>query len=278
MLFILSYLILSSLNKNNESFTNSNQSKNMKNIFLFFASILLITISCTNVSKKAGTIETISDTLQTIKADTGEYKIVNEKLIPLHDGIKTAFLITEDGRYIAKAAGGPVYECYCQAVGTCSIQPHSRGELNCCCSNTCAKKQGDLNGNISSCAWRKVSAGAVASTDEILLDMQIQMQDSLPKDNPFNAEGFRVVGNGVLEFEKPGLFKIVENAGKKEVILLKAAPKNNKITCDCSCDTGDCQVTGGETYISCSDKTRCLMVINGNPCNGCQWNRVTSKN
>ena len=252
-------------------------------ISAFFWLLLIVFISCDNSSKntKNNNDNKNSDSLIN-SIDTGKYKIENEKLIPLHDGIKTAFLITEDGRYIAKAAGGAVYECYCQAVGTCSIQPHSSGELNCCCSNTCAKKQGDLDNNISSCAWRKVSAGAIASTDEILLDMQIQMHDSLPKDNPFNAEGFRVLGNGVLEFEKPGLFKIVENAGKKEVILLKAAPQNNRVTCDCSCDNGECGIlpsTGGTT-ISCTATKRCAAIINGNPCNGCEWKRVatTGKN
>jgi hypothetical protein len=271
---VLDYL--SSLNKNNDSFTNLNYSQNMKSIFLFLAAMLLFAVSCTNVSKEAGNIATVSDSLQTIKVDTGEYKIVNEKLIPLHDGIKIAFLMTEDGRYIAKAKGGPVYECYCQGTGSCSIEPEPRGILNCCCNNSCAKKQGD----VTNATWRKLSADAVTNIDEIILDNKIDMLDSLPKENPFNAEGFRVVGNGVLEFEKPGLFKIVENAGKKEVILLKAAPQNNKITCDCSCDSGDCQVTGGETYISCRYKTRCLMVINGNPCNGCEWSRVaaTGKN
>ena len=253
----------------------------MKNIFLFFAPMLLFAVSCTNISKEAGNIATIADTSIGVKTDTGEYKIVNEKLIPLHDGIKTAFLITEDGKYIAKAAGGPVYECYCKAVGTCSIEPRGRGELSCCCSNTCAKKQGELNGEISSCAWRKLSAGAVASTDEIKLDTKIAMQDSLPKDNPFNAEGVRAIGNGVLEFEKPGLFKIVENAGKKEVILLKAAPQNNKVTCDCTCDTGECNVSiNSSTSISCIATKRCESLINGNPCNGCEWKRVatTGKN
>jgi len=109
------------------------------------------------------------------------------------------------------------------------------------------------------------------------LDYKISMQDSLPKDIPFNAEGFRAIGNGIMEFEKPGLFKIVENAGKKEVILLKAAPQNNKVTCECSCDNGECQVTGSGTHITCSDtKTRCMMVPNGNPCNGCVWKRVAT--
>ncbi len=249
--------------------------KTLKAILLF---CLIALFSCHNQPQNTENNNNNKDTDSLNTVDTGKYKIVNEKLIPLHDGIKTAFLITEDGRYIAKAAGGPVYECYCQAVGTCTVQPHSRGELNCCCSNTCAKKQGDLTNAISSCAWRKVSAAAVASTDEILLDMQIQMQDSLPRDNPFNAEGLRVLGNGVLEFEKPGLFKIVENAGKKEVILLKAAPQNNKVTCDCTCDTGECGIlpsTGGTT-ISCTATKRCQTIINGNPCNGCEWKRVAS--
>jgi len=249
----------------------------MKSIFIFLLSILLFAGSWRNSSKKAVNIATIADTSIVVKTDTGEYKIVNEKLIPLHDGIKTAFLITEDGRFIAKAAGGPVYECYCQAVGICSIQPEGSGTLNCCCSNTCAKKQGDLNTNISSCAWRKLSASALSSSDKIILDSRIAIQDSLPKDIPFNAEGFRVLGNGVLEFEKSGLFKIVENAGKKEVILLKAAPQNNKVTCNCTCDSGQCQVTGTGTALTCTDtRARCMMIPNGNPCNGCEWKRVAS--
>lgn len=248
--------------------------KTLKAILLF---CLIALFSCHNQPKNTENNNNNKDTDSLISVDTAKYKIEKEKFISLDENTKIAFIITEDGRYIAKASGGPIYECYCQALGTCSIQPEGRGILNCCCSNTCAKKQGDVTTNISSCAWRKVSAAAVSELDEILLDKRIALQDSLPKEIPYNAEGFRVLGNGVLEFEKPGLFKIVENDGKQEIILLKAAPQNNTVTCNCTCDSGQCQVTGSGTSLTCADtKTRCMMIPNGNPCNGCEWKRVAS--
>ena len=104
----------------------------MKNLILFLNMCIIAFSSCENISKNTENKNNNKDSITAVNKDTGKYKIENEKLLVLNDDIKTTFIISENGKNLAKVSGGPVYECYCSGDGTCKIEPHGRGSLHCC--------------------------------------------------------------------------------------------------------------------------------------------------
>lgn len=250
----------------------------MKKVIGFLSLIFLFTACGMSPNLKDSTeIVADSSTLKNIVEEKDStYRLEGSKLYATDKQSNAVYTVDEDGRVLARIGNNPVYECYCDGKGVgdgCYITSEGRNGLYCCCSDRC--NGGDPIGNgsfVTSCKWKKVKPETVSQGALFKLKTQSALMDSIPPNEPFNEAGYRSIRPGELEFEKEDMFEIKEENGKKVVYLRETG---GKVSCECACDNGDCEVTGNAQTIYCKSKAgrRCVMVPDGNPCNGCKWKK-----